>query len=166
MTAMKPVWMRQKQRARPHDNRGRTLVPDRSVKAQQADADELFEAIITARDKGCQVWPCAATDYLQAAHGITRERKNVRWDERNAWLLCRGHHFQMGLHPERWVRWIVERIGQKRYDELAVLAEVRFKWDGVILIALHARARQLGLDPDEVIRLRGRKPKAPKGATA
>lgn len=66
---------------------------------------------------------------LQWAHIVSRSYHKVRWLEDNALCLCRGCHFYFTNHPVEFARFVVEKIGLIRYEELKELATSYEKQD-------------------------------------
>ena len=86
------------------------------------EADKLFAFLVRSVGE-CQAHdgrPCAGA--LQCAHGFSRSYHAVRWNERNAWALCQGHHLYYTHRPLEWTDWMVVRLGQKNYDDLRAKA--------------------------------------------
>lgn len=52
---------------------------------------------------------------LQWCHGFTRSRQNTRWDLANGFCMCAGHHKFYTHNPDRWERWMKERLGENFY---------------------------------------------------
>lgn len=99
----------------------------RSAKAIVAEADRLFSLRIRTRDGRCQ--NCGTTRDLQCAHGFSRSYRTVRWDDRNAFALCRGCHVKYTHRPIEWDDWLRERMGDELYDEVRLLASLGPKPD-------------------------------------
>lgn len=59
---------------------------------------------------------------LQCAHGFSRSYKAVRWDRRQCFCLCAGHHTYYTHHPIEWDLWMLDRLGIELYGELRELA--------------------------------------------
>lgn len=91
--------------------------PKRNYSAQ---ADKLCGAIVRARGV------CEAEGEhegsLQWAHGWSRSYRAVRWDLRNGFALCRGHHFWFTNHPIEWDNWLQEKWGADLYIVMRRLA--------------------------------------------
>lgn len=77
--------------------------------------DALFSKIVRSRG-ACEA--CGQTWDLQCAHGFSRRYRAVRWNEANAFALCRGCHLKYTVRPLEWEEWMRERIGGNAYDEL------------------------------------------------
>lgn len=89
-------------------------------KYTKAKADTLFSKIVRLRDRCCVI--CGTMDNLQCAHGFTRNHYPTRWDEDNAWALCRGHHVYYTHQPILWDDWMREKLGDEKYQELRMKA--------------------------------------------
>ena len=72
-------------------------------------ADILFSLAVRS------VGRCAALGEhkgpLQCAHGFSRRYRAVRWDSRNAFSLCAGHHLYFTHRPLEWDEWMREAMG-------------------------------------------------------
>ena len=66
---------------------------------------------------------------LQCAHGFSRRYRAVRWDSRNAFSLCAGHHVYFTHRPIEWDEWMRETMGFELYEFLRVLALIGPKPD-------------------------------------
>ena len=79
--------------------------------------DKLASQIVKARDVYCQL--CGKNSRLGAHHIIGRTKTNTRWELDNLILLCSGCHiFKAHKNYETFRKFIVERIGEKRLEEL------------------------------------------------
>lgn len=108
-----------------------------------ATADALFGKIIR-RDGYCHI--CGSTEVVQCAHGFSRRYRAVRWDERNAWALCRRHHLYFTHRPLEWEEWMRDEMGDDAYDKLRYDALYGDVWTPKDVIpVLRERARALGL---------------------
>jgi 5-methylcytosine-specific restriction endonuclease McrA len=81
--------------------------------------DALFGKIIRARG-ACE--SCGQTWDLQCAHGFSRRYRSVRWDEVNAFCLCRGCHMKFTHRPLEWDDWLKADWGEVRYWEIRHIA--------------------------------------------
>lgn len=117
--------------------------PKAKRKPKRANAtkvcDELFGQIIRSRG-ACEIDGCGQTWDIQCAHGFSRGYRATRWDERQCFCLCRGHHLYFTHRPIEWDDWMRARLGVELYDEIRDLA-------------LHGRNPKL---PDVLARLRER----------
>lgn len=84
--------------------------------------DVLFSQLVRS------VGRCEASDGhdcsgpLQCAHGFSRRYRAVRWDRRQCWCLCAGHHMRYTHNPIAWDLWMQERMGEDLYQEVRSLA--------------------------------------------
>lgn len=77
--------------------------------------DALFSKIIRARGK-CEETCTGAS--LQCAHIISRSYLATRWDYDNALCLNVKRHMFYTHHPVEWELFLIEKIGQKKLEEL------------------------------------------------
>lgn len=113
-------------------------------KTPMRSCDELFSRVIRSRG-ACEVFGCTNLE-LQCAHGFSRGYRAVRWDERNAFCLCKAHHWYFTPRPLQWEDWMRDRMGDALYDEMrqAALTGRNPKLPEV-LAALRIRAVELGV---------------------
>lgn len=78
--------------------------------------DFLFGRLIHMRDPFCM--RCGGTNRLECSHHITRGQHGTRWDPDNACLHCAACHVYLTDRPALHVEWIIEYVGQEKYDEL------------------------------------------------
>jgi hypothetical protein len=71
-------------------------------------ADKLWSLIVRAAGK-CRI--CGKESQLQAAHGFSRRYAGTRWDLRNGWALCAGHHVFYTHRPLEWDSWLRAELG-------------------------------------------------------
>lgn len=83
-------------------------------------ADELFSLIIRTRDRYCQ--ECGSSTVLQCAHGFPRGYYPTRWDDENAWALCRACHKSFTHRPLQWEDWMRRRMGDDAYEAKRLVA--------------------------------------------
>lgn len=92
-------------------------------KSPTKEADRLF-SLWVRQVGGCEAndgrFPCAGN--LQCAHGFSRRYRAVRWDRRNAFALCQGHHLFYTHYPIEWDNWLQERWGPDLYIVMRRLA--------------------------------------------
>ena len=73
-------------------------------KSLKAKCDKLFSEKIRKQGwctfDGVDDVKCGGS--LQCAHIIGRANFRLRWDERNAFCLCAGHHTYYTNHPWEW----------------------------------------------------------------
>jgi 5-methylcytosine-specific restriction endonuclease McrA len=83
---------------------------DRQKAIKQADSE--FSKYIKARDKHtCLI--CGKVGDMDSAHYITRERLNTRWDELNAFPLCRACHSLDHSRPGVYKQAIINKYGEE-----------------------------------------------------
>lgn len=86
-----------------------------------AQCDALFAKLI--RQPGvCRIEGCGATTQLQCCHHFSRRYRAVRWDFRNASVMCARHHQYYTAHPIEWDDLLREWWGEKGYAEMRALA--------------------------------------------
>lgn len=86
-------------------------------------ADTLFSKQVRAAGR-CHL--CPKTEHLQCAHGFSRRYLATRWDERNAFCLCRGCHLKFTVRPIEWDDFLRKEWGPHLYEELRALARSSF----------------------------------------
>lgn len=116
----------------------------RSKKTSQTTiADTLFSLIVRAPGR-CVILDCDKTTGLQCAHLFSRRYRAIRWDERNAVVLCAGHHHWFTHRPIEWDNWMMNRLGPALYVELRETALAGGRTDFKTLLPhLHARHQEL-----------------------
>ncbi len=84
--------------------------------------DALFSQLVRSvgRCEANDGFPCSGP--LQCAHGFSRRYRAVRWDRRQCFALCAGHHMRYTHNPIAWDLWMQERMGQELYQEVRSLA--------------------------------------------
>ena len=87
--------------------------PKKRKRDYSAQADKLCGAIVRARG-ACEA-EGEHSGPLQWAHGFSRSYRAVRWDLRNGFCLCAGHHFWFTNHPLEWDNWLQEKWGADLY---------------------------------------------------
>jgi predicted restriction endonuclease len=96
-------------------------------KKLEKQLDELWRAAVLKRDKNkCRI--CSKNSGVQAHHIFSRVRRATRWELDNGIALCGGHHFLAHRDFERFRRFVISLIGEKRYDELYNLSLQSVKW--------------------------------------
>ena len=90
--------------------------------------DIAFSRYIRARDGWrCQrcgtYYPEDRRQGLDCAHFYGRRNKGVRWDPDNAVALDRGCHQYFGEHPDQFKAFMFARLGEARYNALALKAK-------------------------------------------
>jgi hypothetical protein len=116
--------------------------PKTPTKTQQLrKADALFSKVIRSKG-GCA--NCPTVENLQCAHGFSRRYRSVRWDERNAFALCRGCHVYFTHRPLEWDEWLRRVWGDDLYAVLRTLALTAPNPDlGETVVRLTARWEQI-----------------------
>jgi Bacteriophage Lambda NinG protein len=82
--------------------------------------DDIFSLYIRARDNYRCIC-CGANEHIQViqcGHLITRSRRVVRWDEKNADAQCRPCNLIHEYNPEIYTKLWIEKYGLKAYNEL------------------------------------------------
>ena len=115
--------------------------PHKKRMALTKKADALFGKIVRAPGVCAE---CGSTEVIQCAHGRSRRYYATRWDERNAFSLCRACHMRYTHNPLLWEEWLRDKWGDALYDELWQLALRGPKPDFDALIpALEARLAEV-----------------------
>lgn len=83
------------------------------------ECDALFGKLVRARG-GCV--ECGSFEFVQCAHGFSRSYRATRWDDRNAFPLCRACHVRYTHRPLEWDVWLRERWGAVEYDAIRTKA--------------------------------------------
>lgn len=96
--------------------------------ALKAEADRLFSRAIRKRDKVCQArgYQFDCSYVLQCAHIIRRRYLATRWSMDGAVALCGAHHIYFTHNDLQWVDWVVERVGESKYQKLRERAKAGF----------------------------------------
>lgn len=68
---------------------------------------------------------CGATDNLTCSHFHGRRKRSVRFDRENCACLCFTCHRWWQEHRNEYEAWMVERLGQNRFDALTLRANRR-----------------------------------------
>lgn len=91
------------------------------------ECDELFRQIIYRRDNyTCQ--RCGSTiKRINCCHFYSRAIKALRWESRNACVLCVGCHFWAHQHPAEFMEWYRQHIGACTFSILQTSKNNRFK---------------------------------------
>jgi hypothetical protein len=104
------------------------------------ECDALFGKLVRGRGP-CLA--CGAWENLQCAHGFSRSYQAVRWDDRNAFPLCRGCHVKFTHRPLEWDEWLRHWWGDETYCEVRALALTHVRPDLNELVAvLRERVKQ------------------------
>ncbi len=96
-------------------------IPKWSAKAETKKLDKFCREVVFARDKHCcqRCGKGQVAAALHWAHTITRAAKSVRWHLDNSQVLCYYCHFRWAHeYPLQFADWVLERLGQERYDAL------------------------------------------------
>lgn len=105
---------------------------------KRTSADKWFSLYIRARDNWtCQRCGRVFREYikgadnrhlrgLDCAHMIGRGAKMTRFEPDNAVSLCYGCHSHLDSRPTQKVEFMIERLGQERYDEIRALSKKPF----------------------------------------
>jgi len=80
------------------------------------ELDRVFSLYIRARDGRCVC--CGKTDKLTCGHVFSSAHYSARWDEVNAYCQCVGCNFLHEQDPYPYYKYVIGRIGQKRFDLL------------------------------------------------
>lgn len=117
--------------------------PKTPTKTQQRNmADGLFSKLIRSVGR-CE--NCGGVEFLQCAHGFSRRYRATRWDEANAWALCRACHVYFTHRPIEWDEWMRERLGPELYEVIRQQALTGKGPDPAVLIPhLRQRLERLG----------------------
>lgn len=80
------------------------------------DCDKLWSKIIRDRDKSC---PICGKKPVQAHHIFSRVYNGTRWNLDNGIGLCYYHHIYWAHQKyEEFRRFIVEKLGEEKFEEL------------------------------------------------
>lgn len=105
------------------------------------ECDALFGKLVRGRGP-CEV--CGTYSDLQCAHGFSRSYQATRWDDRNAFPLCRAHHVYYTHRPLEWDEWLRGRLGEAVYADVRALALSHVRPDLSDLAAvLRERAKEV-----------------------
>ena len=102
-------------------------------------ADAIFGKIIRAPG-----WciNCGSTEVIQCAHGFSRSYRAVRWDDRNAFPLCRGCHVKYTHRPLEWDEWLRHWWGDQTYSDVRALALTHVRPDlDALVVELRERVK-------------------------
>lgn len=73
---------------------------------------------------------------LHNSHYHGRRKKSVRWEEDNCSALCHGCHLYFTSNPREHTLWMINKLGEKRYDLLTLKANLMSPVDKFQQIAL------------------------------
>ena len=117
-------------------------------------ADVLFSVWIRSTRLGCEMCPKKGLkpDELQCAHGFSRAKKRVRFNESNVFALCPGCHMRHTPPGPKWWVWMEGKIGVEEYQRVEFLKDAgpRLYRGDVELIAADYLGRIQRLPPGEV----------------
>lgn len=93
------------------------------MKTWKNKCDTVFSKVI--RKIGYCQWPqCNKTENLQCSHIHSREFVSVRWDLKNAFCFCAGHHlYYWHKHPIMAAEVAKTLLGEYEYSELNYRAQ-------------------------------------------
>lgn len=89
--------------------------------------DKYFSDIVRARSNyTCE--RCLRSfelqkEILDCSHFYSRKNRRVRWNFDNASSLCRGCHFFFGENPREHTEFMLEKLGQERFDLLTLATQ-------------------------------------------
>ena len=87
-------------------------------------SDREWSKYIRTRDgwkcQRCKKKYSPPTSALHCSHYFSRGNWSVRFDEDNCEALCYGCHSHLGGNPHEHARYMVEKLGTKKLDELMV----------------------------------------------
>jgi len=118
----------------------------RPVRISRLDAN--FSLYIRLRDgRRCQrcfkQYPEGAQG-VHNSHFVGRRNKAVRWDQDNCVALCMGCHEFFETHKATLYReWMIERLGQERFDSLVARSRAPVKRTQAEMAELGAEIRSL-----------------------
>jgi len=100
--------------------------------------DKMFSKLIRVRDKWtCQrcfrYYPVEHKQGLHCSHYHGRRKKSVRYDPENACALCFGCHQYFHENPEKHKQFMLDRLGENRFNILQIRAETPGKPDYKLL---------------------------------
>ena len=98
-------------------------------------ADKYFSLYIRTRAnwtcERCGKYYAPPTAALHCSHFIGRSKENTRFDPDNASAHCYGCHQWFTSHPQEHMAWKLEKVGQKKIDELILKSNLYCKKDRV-----------------------------------
>lgn len=99
-------------------------------KGPRGKATRLHSLVVRARGRceasGLGFGDCKGA--LECAHILSRSYANTRTDERNAWALCKKHHFHLTGNPHEHMRLVELTIGMAAFEELWERARTPHAW--------------------------------------
>lgn len=104
----------------------KTTTGNRKKKSPIKKLDEqclkLWSQCVITRDRTCR--NCNSDERLSAHHIRSRTHKNTKYDIRNGLTLCWKCHSQQKFNPERFQDFVLDIIGQQKYNHLKLLSAV------------------------------------------
>ena len=105
------------------------------AKTKIRSVDTLYSSYRRAKAK----WKCEKCgrdcsddkQYLTTSHFHGRRKESVRFDDENTSALCRKCHHYLEEHKNDYEKWLIDIIGQKRFDLLTLAANTPCKKDDV-----------------------------------
>lgn len=88
-----------------------------------SEADRIFSGFIRGRDEVCQ--GCATAWYLGCSHWEGRETYSTRYDPDNCVLFCSDCHLLFEKDKELYYRFMLHRLGKKKFEQLQKRTEIR-----------------------------------------
>ena len=142
---------------RVHVGGKRSRVPEHFLryKAAERAADDLWRFLGQQLSVRCECSPGCYRPANQVHHIFSRDFHPTRWVPENAAFLAQGCHRRIGSDHEENRRLGIRLVGQKRYDQLDLMAHSRCKTDPILAVVtlreeiryrgLEAQARERGL---------------------
>ena len=102
-------------------------------KIKISSLDRIFSFYIRCRDR----WRCQRcgiryeppTMSLHCSHFMGRAKKSTRFDPENCQALCYGCHSFLTAHPHEHHRFVLAKLGEKRYHALVLRSNIGGKPD-------------------------------------
>lgn len=97
------------------------------MKAIDKRLDDIWRKLVKLKaGNKCEIETCQKTTNLNSHHVYSRVMKSVRWDIKNGYCLCVGHHigFRFSAHktPNDFSEWSKKNRGQSWFDLLQAKA--------------------------------------------
>lgn len=87
-------------------------------------ADDLFSVWVRSTRGGCEMCKRPYRPWeLQNAHGFSRAKKRVRYNEQNVFALCPGCHRKHTPPLPAWYVWFENRVGVEAYSRVEFLKD-------------------------------------------
>lgn len=77
--------------------------------------DKVASEIVRKRGR-CE--RCSKKETLQCCHIYSRTYRNLRWDLDNLLCLCAGCHFYFHKNPIEFTRFIEQKLGKEKVEQL------------------------------------------------